>query len=157
VLGGATSPAAFLFLSCLCGSRHFVAAAPAVYYLRTRRLPLPPVDCGDQAMTTIIKATYVQGVFRPQEPIALVEGTQVELTLRMPPEQPTEESRGARLLREAAQSHAAVVAGSGRFLESLGIRGEPTGAKALRERMIAEGIHPEGNEFSREIIAMREE
>jgi predicted DNA-binding antitoxin AbrB/MazE fold protein len=31
-------------------------------------------------MNTIIKATYVQGVFRPQEPIALAEGTQVEPT-----------------------------------------------------------------------------
>jgi predicted DNA-binding antitoxin AbrB/MazE fold protein len=125
---------------------------------------LPPVDFGEQAMTTIIKATYVQGVFRPLEPIALAEGTQVELTLTMPPEgrkdfsqQPTEEPRGARLIREAAESHAAVVASSERFLESLGIHGEPIGVKALREKMIAEGVHPDGNEFSREIIAMREE
>lgn len=123
-------------------------------------------------MTTIIKATYVQGVFRPQEPIALAEGAQVELTLTIPPEgtqlkarldresssqQPTEEPRGARLIREAARSHAAVEAGSESFLESLGIRGEPIGAKALRERLIAEGVNPESNEFSREIIAMREE
>ena len=123
-------------------------------------------------MTTIIKATYVQGVFRPHEPIALAEGTQVELTLTVPPEgtqrkarldregvsqQPTEESRGARLIREAAESHAAVVATSERVLESLGIHGEPIGARALRERMIAEGVNPDGNEFSREIIAMREE
>ena len=115
-------------------------------------------------MTKIIKATYVQGLFRPQEPIALAEGAQVELTLTMPQEgrkdpsqQPTEEPRGARLVREAAESHAAVVAGSGRFLESLGLHGEPIGVRALRERMIAEGVNPDGNEFSREIIAMREE
>jgi predicted DNA-binding antitoxin AbrB/MazE fold protein len=133
---------------------------------------LPPVDFGEQTMTTINKASYVQGVFRPQEPIALAEGTQVELTLTMPPQgtqlkarldreslsqQPTEESRGARLIREAAESNAAVIASSGSFLESLGIHGEPIGAKALRERLIAEGVHPESNEFSREIIAMREE
>jgi predicted DNA-binding antitoxin AbrB/MazE fold protein len=61
-------------------------------------------------MTTIIKATYVQGVFRPQEPIALPEGTQVELTLTLPPEG----LRGARLIREAAESHAAVAANSDR-------------------------------------------
>src|SRR5262249_20184708 len=100
------------------------------------------------------------------------EGTQVELTLTMPPEgtqfkarldreglsqQPTEESRGVRLIREAAESHAAVVAGSEKFLERLGIHGEPIGAKALRERLIAEGVNPDGNECSREIIAMREE
>jgi predicted DNA-binding antitoxin AbrB/MazE fold protein len=35
-------------------------------------------------MTTTIKATYVQGVFRPQEPVALPDGAQVELTLTMP-------------------------------------------------------------------------
>lgn len=104
-------------------------------------------------MTTIIKATYVQGVFRPQEPIALAEGTQVELTLTVPPEEP----RAARLIREAAESHAAVVASWERFLESLGVHGEPIGAKELRDRMIAEGHDPNSNEFSREIIAMREE
>lgn len=104
-------------------------------------------------MTTIIKATYIQGAFRPQEPIALAEGTQVELMLTMPPE----ETRGARLLREAAEDHGAVIARSEKFLESLGIRGEPIGARALRERLIAEGVNPESNEFSREISAMREE
>ena len=123
-------------------------------------------------MTTIIKATYAQGVFRPQEPIALAEGAQVELTLTMPPEgtqlpvrldregfsqQPTQEPRGERLIREAAESHAAVVANSGSFLDSLGIRGEPIGAQALREKLIAEGFPPDGNELSQEIIAMREE
>jgi predicted DNA-binding antitoxin AbrB/MazE fold protein len=131
----------------------FISAARAVYYFRRRRLRLPPIVFGERAMTTIIKATYVQGVFRPQEPIALAEGTQVELTLTMPPEG----GRGARLVREAAESHAAAVASSERFLESLGIRGEPIAAKALRERLIAEGVHPDSNEFSREIIAMREE
>lgn len=104
-------------------------------------------------MTPIIKATYVHGVFLPQEPVALAEGAQVELTLTMPPK----ELRGTRLIREATESHAAVVANSERLLESLGIRGEPIGAKALRERLIAEGVHPNSNEFSREIIAMREE
>jgi predicted DNA-binding antitoxin AbrB/MazE fold protein len=108
-------------------------------------------------MTTTIKATYVQGVFRPQEPVALADGTQVELTLTMPAEQPTEESRGARLIREAAESHEELVAISKKVLENLGIHGEPIGAKALRERMIAEGVNPNDNEFSRGIIAMREE
>jgi hypothetical protein len=61
------------------------------------------------------------------------------------------------LIREAAESHAAAVAGSERFLESLGIHGEPISAKALLEKLIAEGVNPDGNEFSREIIAMREE
>ncbi|MBI1926354.1 hypothetical protein HYR99_19185 [Candidatus Poribacteria bacterium] len=34
---------------------------------------------------------------------------------------------------------------------------KPIGAKKLRELMIADGIKPEDNEFSRGIIAMREE
>lgn len=108
-------------------------------------------------MTTTIKATYVEGVFRPQEPIELPEGTQVELTLTMPTEQPTEESRGARLIREAAESHAELVATSKKVLEELGIHGEAIDPKVLRERMIAGGINPNDNEFSRGIIAMREE
>jgi predicted DNA-binding antitoxin AbrB/MazE fold protein len=114
---------------------------------------LPLIDSEGQAMTTIIKATYVQGVFRPQEPLDLAEGVQVELTLTLPSEGP----RGARLLREAAESYAAVVASSERFLESLDLHGEPIHAAALREQMIAEGVPPNGNEFSREILAMREE
>lgn len=108
-------------------------------------------------MTTTIKATYVQGVFRPQEPIALADGTQGELTLTMPAEPPTEESRGARLIREAAERHAEVVAIWEKFMQELGIHGEPIGAKVLRERMLAEGMNPNDNAFSRELIAMRQE
>jgi predicted DNA-binding antitoxin AbrB/MazE fold protein len=37
-------------------------------------------------MTTTIKATYIQGVFKPEGPIALAEGAQVELTLTIPSE-----------------------------------------------------------------------
>ncbi len=35
-------------------------------------------------MTTTIKATYVNGVLKPKEPLALVEGTEVELTMTAP-------------------------------------------------------------------------
>jgi hypothetical protein len=67
------------------------------------------------------------------------------------------ESRGARLIRNADESHAAVVASWERFLKDLGIQGQPIGAKQLRERMLAQGTKPEDNAFSRELIAMREE
>ena len=66
-------------------------------------------------------------------------------------------TRGARLIQEAQGQHAAVVAAWRKFMEELGIQGEPIGAKKLREMLLQQGINPEANEFSREIIAMREE
>jgi predicted DNA-binding antitoxin AbrB/MazE fold protein len=35
-------------------------------------------------MTQTIKATYENGVLKPKEPLALVEGTEVELTITTP-------------------------------------------------------------------------
>jgi hypothetical protein len=62
------------------------------------------------------------------------------------------------LLRNSRKEQAAVVQVSKEFLKSLGLEGlKPIGAKKLRERMIQEGFDPEGNEFSRSIIEMREE
>ena len=49
------------------------------------------------------------------------------------------------------------VAGWKEFMKTLGIRVKPIGAKKLRERLLKEGIDAESNEFSRGIIAMREE
>src|SRR4051812_22639001 len=42
-------------------------------------------------------------------------------------------------------------------LDRMGIRGQPVGALKLQELMIAEGVDPNSNEFSRGIIDMREE
>jgi hypothetical protein len=70
---------------------------------------------------------------------------------------PMPESRGARLIREAEESHADVVAAWEKLKADLGIKGQPIGAKKLRERLLASGINPDDNAFSREIIAMREE
>jgi hypothetical protein len=62
------------------------------------------------------------------------------------------------ILRETPQERAALVAESKKLLKALGLQGKkPIGAKKLRERMIQGGIDPEGNEFSRGIIEMREE
>lgn len=66
-------------------------------------------------------------------------------------------SRGARLIRESQAQHAAVVAAWQAVRERLGIQGQPIGAKELRQRMIAAGMNPDDNSFSRELIAMREE
>jgi hypothetical protein len=65
--------------------------------------------------------------------------------------------RGARLLREARANQATFSAGVAKAFAEMGITGEPVGAEKLQEMMLACGINPEDNEFSREIIAMREE
>lgn len=43
-----------------------------------------------------------------------------------------------------------------KILEKMGISGEPITAEELQARMVRNGIQPEGNEFSREIIEERE-
>ena len=35
-------------------------------------------------MTTTVRATYVNGVLKPTKPLALAEGTEVELTMTTP-------------------------------------------------------------------------
>jgi hypothetical protein len=70
---------------------------------------------------------------------------------------PSLESLGEQLLREARDGQADFVAGWKEFIEGLGVQGEPVCARKLREILLREGINPEDNEFSRGIIAMREE
>jgi hypothetical protein len=67
------------------------------------------------------------------------------------------EALGEELLREARAGQAAYVAGWQEFMEQVGVRGEPVDARQLREILVRQGINPENNEFSRGIIAMREE
>jgi len=43
------------------------------------------------------------------------------------------------------------------FLDELGIQGKPISAEELQKRIAANGVKPENNEFSSEIIKMREE
>jgi hypothetical protein len=70
---------------------------------------------------------------------------------------PHEESLGEHLIREAQEGQAEFVAGWRQFMEELGIQGKPMGAKKLREMLLQAGINRDDNEFSRGIIAMREE
>jgi hypothetical protein len=65
--------------------------------------------------------------------------------------------RGARLLRDAKASQPAIDAATAKVFAEMGITGDPVGHEKLRQLMLECGIDPEGNEFSREIIAMREE
>jgi hypothetical protein len=68
-----------------------------------------------------------------------------------------EEPLGDQLLREAREGRAELVAAWAEVMKELGIHDKPIGAKKLRERMIADGMDPKSNSFSRELIAMREE
>ena len=61
------------------------------------------------------------------------------------------------ILKRGREEHADFVASWKKFMKQLGIRGKPIGGKKLRERLLKKGFDPESNEFSREIIAMREE
>ena len=70
---------------------------------------------------------------------------------------PAEESLGAQLIREAREGHAEFVTGWRTFMEELGIQGKPCDTKKLRETLLQEGLDPNNTEFSRGIIAMREE
>jgi hypothetical protein len=69
----------------------------------------------------------------------------------------TAAERGARLLREAALNQERLAAGWAAAMREMGITGKPVGAEKLQEMMIAEGVNPEDNQFSRGIIEMREE
>jgi predicted DNA-binding antitoxin AbrB/MazE fold protein len=66
-----------LSLSLSGGGRGFAPAAPAVYYRQRSLIPCP----GAEAMTLTIEAVYENGVLKPKQPLALVEGTEVRLTL----------------------------------------------------------------------------
>lgn len=82
------------------------------------------------------------------QPVLLSDDPAVQAELR---------AAGDRLLREAEAQQAQTVRVWDEAMAAMGISGQPIGAKALRQMMIAEGINPEDNEFSRGIIEMREE
>ncbi|MEK7833927.1 MAG: hypothetical protein AAB401_22760 [Acidobacteriota bacterium] len=66
--------------------------------------------------------------------------------------------RGRRMLERASLNQERIAAGWAAAMREMGIpRMEPVSAEKLQEMMIAEGIDPESNEFSRGIIEMREE
>jgi hypothetical protein len=69
------------------------------------------------------------------------------------------ESLGDELIRLADAGHADFAAGFRQFLKQLGVKGKtkPIGAKKLRARLLRDGMDPSKNEFSRAIIAAREE
>jgi hypothetical protein len=79
-----------------------------------------------------------------------------QLLERRPAEKAPAE-RGARLLREARANQAVISATVARAFAELAITGQPIGAEKVQEMVAACGFRPEDNEFSRGIVAMREE
>ena len=67
------------------------------------------------------------------------------------------ETRGARLIRQAEEGHADLLASWQKFIQTFDSQGPTLGVKELREKLKAQGINPDDNLFSREIIVMREE
>ena len=68
----------------------------------------------------------------------------------------TAAERGAMLWRETSLHQAEISAVAAAFAE-MGISGATVGPEKLREMMLADGVNPEDNQFSRGIIEMREE
>ena len=69
----------------------------------------------------------------------------------------TAAERGAILWREAGLHQAEISAAAAAAFAEMGISGAPVGPEKLREMMLADGVNPEDNQFSRGIIEMREE
>lgn len=77
--------------------------------------------------------------------------------LERQPVSETPAERGARLLREARANQAGISAAVAKAFAEMGITGTPIGAENVQKMVAACGFKPEDNEFSRGIIAMREE
>lgn len=65
--------------------------------------------------------------------------------------------RGARMRQNAKLNQERLAAAWSAAMREMGIHGEPIGAENLQKLMIAQGVNPEDNQFSRGIIEMREE
>lgn len=74
--GGPRPTACFCFLSQVGGSRHFVAAAPAVY--SNRRFAS---FFGAKPMNLTVEAVYQDGVLKPTQPLPLKENERVRVSI----------------------------------------------------------------------------
>src|SRR5689334_5903520 len=65
--------------------------------------------------------------------------------------------RNVHMLREAQAKQATLAATAQEVFAALGVSGELVQAEDAQRRMLAEGVCPEDNAFSRGILEMREE
>jgi hypothetical protein len=80
-----------------------------------------------------------------------------ERLLLLTPGEEAPAGRNVRMLREARLDQAALAVTAQEVFAALGISREPVEAEAAQQRMLAEGVRPEDNIFSRGILEMREE
>jgi hypothetical protein len=87
-------------------------------------------------------------------PDLLPEGAKVKILVETP---------GARVNKAALADNmrdkgkAELAAAWAQAMEQMGVRGEPISPEGLRAMVAACGFKPENNEFSRDIVSMREE
>jgi hypothetical protein len=101
------------------------------------------------------------------ERLERLEATVQHLTIQLSPatEKPKPPQKrlkppqtGAEVMAELAVDKRPLAEGFRKYLKRIGAPEKPTiTLKALRERMVRNGIRPEDNEFSRAIIEAREE
>lgn len=77
--------------------------------------------------------------------------------LEKKPAEETPVECSAPLWREAIANQPLISAAVEKAFQEMGITGPPVGHEKLQKMMEECGIRPENNEFSREIIAMRDE
>ena len=92
-----------------------------------------------------------------EQRLAAVERELADVRERLRVLTPGEEAPGVRLLRQARRNQSALALTAQEVFASLGISAEPVEAEEAQRRMLAEGVRPEDNAFSRTISEMREE
>ena len=80
-----------------------------------------------------------------------------ELEKLRPTKSLTSEERTAARLERVRLKNGKLTPLIDKAFEKMGITGEPIGAKKVQEMLVAEGVKPEENSFSRGIIRIREE
>jgi hypothetical protein len=85
------------------------------------------------------------------------ELARLQRLVEKPPQTEIPAERGAQLLCEAQRNQATISAVIAQAFAEMGITGEPIGAEKVQEMTHACDMQLDANEFSQDIIAMREE
>jgi hypothetical protein len=104
----------------------------------------------EQAMATTLEDLEKRVIALEQELLAL------RSKLDLPPD-PKPWWWDIPMIRKSREQQAAVSAAVAEAYEKMGITASPVGPEKLQEMMLADGVDPNDNSASREIIAMREE
>jgi hypothetical protein len=89
--------------------------------------------------------------------VAALEQEVAALRGKVEPPKPARFGDNIPLIREARAQQPAISAAAAEAFAKMGITGPPVGHEKLMEMMLASGVDPNDNAFSREVIAMRDE